>query len=196
MSYYLDFNTITIDKYKTKLKNNYLIPSQMILRENIDFIFNKFKKMDIKNIQDLYEQISSKKKAEEFAQKNNFPIKHILVLKREIASRHPPARNLIDYPAIGSIFDQIGVKTSAELYPLVITSINREKLSEKLCVPIEEVTYYAKLADVTRLRYVSAIFATLLVDTEFDTVEKIKTAAPEELHTQVIQSNEEHNYLY
>ena len=57
MGYYIDLESISIDAYKEILKTADLIPSWMVLKENIDENLDIIKKHNIKNIGELKEAI-------------------------------------------------------------------------------------------------------------------------------------------
>lgn len=187
MGYYIDLSKISIAAYKSMLKTNYLIPSQRILREAIDERFDAIEALGIKNMAMLKQALKNKKSSIEFAKQSNIPENYVIVLRREIHSRHPSARKIIDYPDINASVKaelcDMDIKTSLNLYNAICT--DQDKLAKKLNISNEQITHLAKLMDVTRLRYVSPIFATLLVYSDFDTVEKISKAAPEILYNQI-----------
>ncbi|MCG8641778.1 MAG: hypothetical protein MI862_18760, partial [Desulfobacterales bacterium] len=67
MGYCLDFSSITIDQYKEKLKRKTMIPSRMILKENLDERFSYFKSLGIKNVLELEKILKKKEKVRELA---------------------------------------------------------------------------------------------------------------------------------
>ena len=54
MGYVIDLCKITLDDYKNKLKNKTLIPSRMILKNNIEKYFWVFKEIGIKTADELF----------------------------------------------------------------------------------------------------------------------------------------------
>ena len=199
MSYYIDLNNISLNEYKNMLKTRYLIPSQIVLRKNIDKYFLSIEKAGFKNMAMLKETFKTKKKAEDFAKTLNLPIDYTIVLRRELMSHHPPARKIAEYPTISdsikSKLDAIDIKTSRQLYDLILTKKNRLELSKKLNASDEEILAIAKLMDVTRLRYVSPLFATLLVHSSCDSVEKLSKADEHVLYDEVKKINENNKFF-
>ncbi len=186
MSYYIDLSKISMDTYQEMLLNRYLIPSQMVLRENIDAHFKKLQDSGIRNMQDLLLKLKTKKSAEMLAAALDIPIDYMVVLRREVGGHHPQARKTDEYPTIDDAvkagLNEMGVTSSDQLYPLVLTPDDRKALGTKLGVLEVQMLHIAKLMDVTRLRYVSPLFATLLVHSPYDTVVNISKADPKTMY--------------
>ena len=70
MGYYIDLKNISIDKYKEILKAADLLPSRMILKYNIDDIFNIIKKQKIENVDELQRAFNNKTKLQDFSKKS------------------------------------------------------------------------------------------------------------------------------
>ena len=68
MGYYIDLKNISIDKYRDILKSADLLPSRMILKDNIDDIFNIIKKQKIENVDGLQRALKNKNNTRLFMQ--------------------------------------------------------------------------------------------------------------------------------
>ena len=199
MAYYIDLTKISLDAYKDMLMKNYILPSQMILRNNIDKYFKKIESSGISNMAGLREKLKTKTRAQAFADKLKIPQDYIIVLRREVNSRHPLARNLDEYPTISThaknVLSDMDVIKSNQLYPLLATPSSRRSMGSKLQMTFDQALHAAKLMDVTRLRYVSPLFATLLVHSPYDTVEKISKADPQEMYDLLAKLNAEKSFF-
>lgn len=199
MGYYIDLENISLDEYKNILKTRYLIPSHMVLRDNIDKNFDTIIKAGFNNMGSLLSKLKTKKKAEEFAKILGLPLDYVVVLRRELGGRIPPARKLNDYPSINDSIktklNELNIKTSKDLYEFILTKKDRTALMEKLDSSEEEIMHISKLMDVTRLRYVSPLFATLLASTSCDTVEKLSKANPDTLFGEITNLNRDNRFF-
>lgn len=197
MGYYVDLAKISLEKFKKRLKTEDLLPSQQILRENIDEKFEVIKLQGLKNMEDLKKALKTKKDVDRFSLETSLPTDFLTVLRREVNSYHPQPRKIKDFPEMSSStksnLKKIGVKTTVDLFNEIATKKNREILKEKIESTNEEVLLLAKLTDVSRLRYVNQTFATLLINSEYDSVEKIREAEYQELHNQLMKVNEDKN---
>ena len=194
MGYYLRLSKITLDDYKDMLINGRLIPSMKILRENIDSVFRSLASMGINTMEELYIQLKTKKKAEDFAKQVGIDKEYVIVLRRSVSSFIPPLRKLSDYPCVDENMEKrfafLNLKTSKDLYEYFVDTPFEEAIKE-LELDIKGLTYLKRLMDVTRLRYVSAIIATVLVESGYDSVKKIACAEQMSLHETFHNTNQE-----
>jgi len=89
MGYYIDLNAIQLEDYMAKLKVSDLLPSRVILKENLDERLNYFKSIGIKNIRELLLILRKKEKLAELAKVNCLSEKYLVILLRELNSIQP-----------------------------------------------------------------------------------------------------------
>lgn len=194
MSYYIDLKTLKIDDFKKWLEQiEYFIPSRKMLAEDINKRFDLLKSQGASNLFELNEKLKTKKNLAEFAKISKLPEDYLTHLGREIKSFHPPARKIKDFEYLDKKIIQAlqekGIVNTLKLYDRVATKKERNKLKKELNLTSAEVLLLAKLADLSRLRYVSPLFATLLVNSSGDTVEKVQKADPKKLYQELIDLN-------
>lgn len=196
--YYYDFKSLTISKLKEKIKNTELLPSQKILLEKIDERFDLIKSQNINNLFELQEILKTKEKTKEFSRKTGLPEEYLIVLRREVNSYQAKSRKLSEFPSMKKeIIEKLakkGIKDTGELFDFVATRKSREDLEKELNLSNDDVIVLSKLTDVSRLRYVGPNFATLLVSTEYDTVEKVQKADYNKLYESLININKKEEY--
>ena len=73
MGYYIDLTKISLDKLKEKLKTEDLLPSQQILKKNIDERFEIIKSQNLKTMSDLKSTLKTKKEVKQFSLKTSLP---------------------------------------------------------------------------------------------------------------------------
>jgi hypothetical protein len=93
MGYYIDLESITIDAYKTKLESSYLPPSRLILKQNLEERFGYFKKIGIKNVNELQKLLKNKKKIADLSQIEFLPVEYLNILLRELNSILPKPKS-------------------------------------------------------------------------------------------------------
>ena len=86
VAYSLDIKRISIAEYKSMLKNQALLPSRTILKENIDDYFDKINDAGIKNVLELKKSLAKPEKINAFSERTGLPINYLTILKREIGS--------------------------------------------------------------------------------------------------------------
>lgn len=197
MGYYIDLTRISIDVLRERLMKNDLLPSQQILKEDIDERFRIIKSLRIKTVEQLKQALKTKRDVSRFSADTKLPVDYLTVLRREINSLHPQPRKIKEFPCLS---DQVriklqnaGFKTTVELFDRIATKSGREALKKETGITHEEIILLTKLTDLSRIRYVNQTFATLLVSTEYDTTEKIKKADYKELYKKLMAINTEKN---
>jgi hypothetical protein len=197
MGYYIDLTIISIDNYKTKLQSSDLLPSRMILKENIEKRFEYFKSIGIKSVQELQQALKKKSTFSELAKVNVFNEEYLTILLREINSIHPKPNKLKDFIGIPSDvitkLEKQGIKDTISLFDKVKCPECRKELALSTGISEPEILEIAKLADLSRIKWVGTMFARVLYESGFDTVEKVSKADYEELHRRITAINKERN---
>lgn len=198
MGYYIDFSKITLEEFQRMLESTYLLPSQQIIAEGMNERFQILKSHEIKNMQQLQQALKSKNDVNSFSGQTSLPVDYLTVLRRMVNSYHPQPRMIKDCTVLSrEIIDRLegmGIKTTPQLYDKVAAKADRNILRKELDINDEEALLLAKLADVSRLRYVNPAFASLLLNSDYDTVIKIKNADYRELYEQLARVNEDQRF--
>jgi hypothetical protein len=197
MGYYIDLSKISLDDLKDKITSSDLLPSQQILKKGIDDKFKVLKSIDIKNMDELNRKLKNKKNIKELSNDTSIKTDYLTILRRYVNSFHPPPRKIGDFPSLSHLtvdkLEKMGITTTPQLYDKLVTKELRNNLKTELRVADEEILILTKLADVSRLKYVSPIYATLIVYSDYDTVQKIRNADYNDLHNQLVKINKEKN---
>jgi hypothetical protein len=195
MGYYIDFENISIESYRDELKTASLTKSRLILKENTDEVFSKIKKQNINNVDELKKALKTKPKLKAFAEKSGIDEEYLTILIREINSNQQKPNKIKDFPNIpGEIIEkleELGIKDTFLLFQRVVKKNDRKNFSKESGIDEEDVLKLAKLADLSRIRWVNHTFAYILYEIGFDTVEKVINADYQELHNKVNQFNKE-----
>lgn len=198
MGYYINFSKITLDKFKMMLESTYLLPSQQILKDKMDSRFEVIKSQDINNLEQLKQALKNKNKINSFSKETSLPVDYLTVLRRVINSYHPTPRKIKDFIELSKEtkdkLENMDIKTTPQLYDKLAAKVDRNTMKKELDVDDEEILLLAKLADVSRLRYVNPAFATLLVNSDYDTVSNIRNADYQELYKELVRINEDKKF--
>ncbi|MDD1775141.1 MAG: DUF4332 domain-containing protein, partial [Methanobacterium sp.] len=163
----------------------------------IDDKFKVLKSIDIKNVDELNRKLKNKKNIKELSNDTSIKTDYLTILRRYVNSFHPPPRKIGDFPSLSHLtvdkLEKMGITTTPQLYDKLVTKELRNNLKTELGVADEEILILTKLADVSRLKYVSPIYATLIVYSDYDTVQKIRNADYNDLHNQLVKINKEKN---
>lgn len=194
MGYYIDLKGISIDKYKDILKASDLLPSRLILKDNIDSNFDLIKNQKVQNVDELLNMSKNKKKLQDFSRQSGLQDDYLTILIREIKSYRQNLNKIKDFPSIADVtflkLENIGIKNTLQLFDKILTSKSRKELSKQTGIDKNEILKITKLTDLSRIRWVNHTFAFVLLEANYDTVEKVANADYKELYEIVKQLNE------
>jgi nucleotidyltransferase/DNA polymerase involved in DNA repair len=166
--YYLDLEKYSLQKFKKSLQKRDMIPSRVILKENIEERFKILGFNKIKNLKELVDVLKTKQKIESFAKKTNLSIEYLTILKREASSYLPNPINLKKFPGIDTqtieALEKIGIKNTKQLYNKVNIGEDIIQLSQLTGISVEKLNELASLSDLARLYGVGPVFARIIYD--------------------------------
>lgn len=195
MGYYIDLKEISIDEYKDILKTTELIPSWKILEEDIDKNFNILKKNNVRNLDDLLVALKDKTKIQGMSKQTGLTEKYLSVLKRVVNGYRQKPNRIRDFVCIdeGTVIrlENSGIKNTLQLYEKIETKSKRSELSKITGISTNVILTLTKLADLSRIRWVNHTFAYVLLESGYDTTEKVAKADYEKLYRTVKLLNQE-----
>ena len=193
--YYQDLGSFGLKKLKGLLESTRLLPSQQILLEKIDERFACLEGNGIENLEQLQKALKTKSDVQSFAEATGLPSDYLTILRREVNSYLPKPIDLKDFPRVDPDvvrkLSQIGLENTEQLFPYVLTRQARTEFAAQNQIECEDILKLTKLTDVTRIKWVGPKFASLLIESEYDTVGKIADSNYEELYLTLVRVNEE-----
>lgn len=189
MGYYIDLEAITLDDYKKQLSSAYLPPSRMLLKDNIEELFECLKRRDIHNVNQLLNTLKKKGTIEEFAKEECLSVEYLKVLLREVKSTLPKPNKFADFACLSKEtvqkLEAVKITKTDKLYDSVITEADRITLAEQTGILQEDILQLTKLTDLSRIKWVGVTYAQILFDIGVDTVEKVSKQEAESLHERI-----------
>jgi len=120
MEYTLDLERLSVQEYKTLLKQQNLLPGRRILLQDIDENFTKFESKGINTVAQLKKSLSTPAKIADIAAVSGIPEEYLVILKREIGSLLQKPVPLSGFPGIDSTLvaklGGAGLKSSKEYW--------------------------------------------------------------------------------
>jgi len=149
----------------------------------------------IENLEQLQRALKTKSAIQSFAEVTGLPLDYLTILRREVNSYQPKPIDLKDFPGVDPDvvrkLHQIGIENTEQLFPYMLTRQARSEFARQRQIEYEDMLELTKLTDVARIKWVGPKFARLLIESEYDTVEKIADSNYEELYLALIRVNEE-----
>ncbi|PWJ88996.1 uncharacterized protein DUF4332 [Oceanotoga teriensis] len=143
----------------------------------------------IKDTNSFFEKIESVSELKKIVNKTNIASEYFLLLRNMLFFyRFRTVKlkkiNSFDKKYISKL-ESINIKDTGSLIIECKTQENKEKLSNRLEIPVEKINKLANIADIMRLPGVKDIRATLYFDSGFDTLEKISKQDPLEMKNKI-----------
>jgi hypothetical protein len=196
--YYIDLNTFSLTKLKWLLEKTRSLPSQQILQVELDERFVCLEEHGIQNLGQLQKALKTKKDVSSFAEQTGLPVEYLTVLRREVNGYQPKPINLKDFPGVNlEVIDklrQVGIKNTIHLFPWVVTPKARQEFATQHLIEYHDILELTKLTDVARMKWVGPKFARLLIESPYDSVEKVRNANFKELYRSLVRINAEGEY--
>ncbi len=196
--YYINLNEYSLTDYAKELEHMELLPSRKIIQEATKERFSLLNKEGIKTLDDVLTAFKTKEKMDAFSKKTQVPLDFLVILTREIKSMQPKPVTIAEIPAVSKTtikkLESLKINNTKDLFPFVTTNQGRKELSDKSGIDLHEIMELTKLTDVSRIKWVGANFARVLVDSNYDTAKKISEADPEKLFDEICKINEAKTY--
>ena len=177
MNYYFDFREKRIVVFKRMLRGESLHPNHEILKKNLFQNFALIESCGLKSLYDIQQALLTEEKIAKFSIKSFVSIEYLSVLNDEIKSYHPTPLQIQSFefinPNIIEKLSKSGIETSFQLHKQVFSFTQRVHLCRNLGINYKETDTLAKLSDFSRIRYLSQAFIGFLMDSKFDTINKI-----------------------
>jgi hypothetical protein len=193
--YHLDLENFSLERYRHILETEELLPSHKILKENISERFAILEAMGIRNLKDLIDILSTKKKIERFSQESGLSQDYLTILKRRTGIYTPRPIYLKDIPGFDpepiKRLAAIGIKQTRQLFARAKTQQDRAELARLADVSDDVLLELVKMSDLARAGYVGPIFARLIYEAGADTLESLASSSPETLFDKIRAVNDE-----
>ncbi len=163
--------------------------SRMMLKDNLEERFAYFKTLGISNVKDLMQLLKKKDTFSQLSKQDLFADDYLTILLRELNSTLPKPNKLAEFVSISpetiNILEKAGITNTEKLYNKVQTKSNRENLSQATGVDLKDILTLTKLSDLSRIKWVGVTYAQMLYDLGVDTVEKVVSSDPNDLHERI-----------
>ena len=174
--YQIDLENYSLGKFKENIESREMIPSRMILKNEIDRPFAALEKASITNLKELIDRLKTKDKIEQFSKETGLSVEYLTILKREAKSYLPSPVRLNKFPGVDAQhigrLETEGIKNSRHLFDRAAGKEERFQLARKSGVPLKELDELICLSDLARAYGVGPVFARMLYDVDIKTIEE------------------------
>ena len=178
-SYHLDPSKYTLQELKNDLLSRDLIPSRMLLKEDLEIRFQILEGKGIQTLGDLITALKNKNKIREFSSSSGISEKYLTLLRREANSYLPNPVSLDKFSGFGATeikkLATVGIKNSRHIFELAKNNPELVSLSAELGVSMETLTELVGLSDLARAYGVGPVFARILYDAGIHSISEFKS---------------------
>ena len=199
MGYDIDLSQISLDEYQEILQTEHLVPSRMVLREDIERKFKLLKEENLENVAQIREAVKTKKKLAAFSEASGIDQEYLTLLLREINSVLRKPNKIADFPGVSiktvEALEKMSIKHTLHLFEHVLTPESRADLAAKTGIPLDEIQTLTKLTDLSRVRWVNHTFAHVLLALGFESAKMLAEADDNDLYQRLNKINQDNKYF-
>ncbi len=185
MSYSIDAQKISLDDLRKRLEETDLVPSRAMLLEGIAEKFTALQEQGMVTLADLRKELKNPKRLEAVSKATGIDTEYLTLLRREIESYFPKPNALKEFDWLPqeeiARFEANGIKDVAALYEAASNAASKADLVKTTGVNLEVLEALVRLADLTRVQWVSPTTARMLVEVSCDSVSRLAQADADDL---------------
>lgn len=174
MSYHLDLGHLDLSFLKKRLSEEDLIPSHEILREELDTHIVRLERAGITTLSELKERLTKEQTRSELGKISGISAAYLNILKRVLNGYTPKGVKLSEYPqtknSIIKALDEHQIRDSITLWNRTCSKKARAIVANECAVDPLELDELVCLSDLSRIQWVSPLFARLLYNAGYKTV--------------------------
>lgn len=194
MAYYIDAGKVSLDDLKKRIEETDLVPSRASLLDRIDGKLKALEQQGITTLANLRNELRNSKRLEAVSNATGIETQYLILLRREIEGYFPKpsALKVFDWLPKGAIaiLEENGIRDTTALYKAASSVNGRTELAKSTGVDVSILEALVRLADLTRVQWVSPTVARMLVEAGYDSVSKVAAADADDLCQALMHINE------
>lgn len=194
MAYYIDAGKVSLDDLKKRIEETDLVPSRASLLDRIDGKLKALEQQGITTLANLRNELRNSKRLEAVSNATGIETQYLILLRREIEGYFPKpsALKVFDWLPKGAIaiLEENGIRDTTALYKAASSGNGRTELAKSTGVDVSILEALVRLADLTRVQWVSPTVARMLVEAGYDSVSKVAAADADDLCQALMHINE------
>ena len=199
MKFHLDSENISLAELRKRIEETDLVPSRVLLLNKIEMNFKLLEQQGFKSLEGIRKDLNNSKRLETLSAKTGIDFQYLTILRREIGSYFPKpiALDKFDWLDKGEVakLQQFGIRNNIELFEATNNPESLSKLAGSAGVNQPFLENFARIADLTRIQWVSPLAARMLFDAGFDSTEKVAAADSYVLYEALVSINEGNRYF-
>jgi hypothetical protein len=193
MAYHINDDAVSLEDLRKRIEETDLVPSRIQLLEGIKIKFQKLEQQGIPSLALLRHELKSPKRIEALVRATGIDIEYLILLRREIESYFPKPVALKEFDWLPKeVIDKLSdknIRNTSDLYEAARSGINIDGVDAGTLEAL------FRLADLTRVQWISPKAARMLLDAGYDNTQKLAAADAEVLCDALLRVNEGDRYF-
>jgi len=192
MGYFIDEDSASLDELQVWLEKADLIPSLQPLLDGLAKKLSALKKAGMKSVGDLRMRMKNRKTLPSLADDAGIDSDYLVLLRRAVLGFFPKPRLLsaFDWLDMNTVIklNRAGIKDTRQLYEAASSGV--ERLAGEVELQKGDLLEFIALSDLSRIQWVSPVFARVLVAAGFSSAASVAAADSEVLYEAIIKAND------
>lgn len=184
LKYQIDLQQYSLQKFKRDLRTRQMIPSRLILKDDIESRFKALEDQGITNLKELIDALGTKDKIATFSQASGLTSEYLTLIKREARSYQSNPVRLDKLPGVQQEYlhklGEAGIKNTRQLFNTAWGETEREQLAHNCGIPSDILDELISLSDLSRVYGVGPVFARMIYDVGITSLKEFITYSAED----------------
>lgn len=199
MAYYIDAESISLADLQKRIEATDLVPSRVALLDQLGTKVKALERYGITTLAQLRHELKNTRRLEAVAQATGIDVPYLVLLRREIEGYFPKPFALQDFkwlpPKEIARLEQHGLHDTLALYEAARNAQKKARLAAATGVDSAALEALTRLADLTRIQWVSPTTARLLAAVAYDSAAKVAAANAKDLYEALRRVNEGNRFF-
>lgn len=199
MNYHFDAEKISLDDLQKRIETTDLVPSRAVLLDGLAKNIEILKQKGLTSLAKLRNEMKNPGRLEALAGNTGIDAQYLLLLRREVESYFPKPFDLKEFTRLPkdevAKLDKSGIHNTADLFEKAATAEGKTQLAKSAGIDAAFLDDLFRLADLTRVQWVSPTAARMLVDAGYDTPAKLQNADADVLCEKMMNINKGDTYF-
>ncbi len=199
MAYHIDAENVGLDDLQKRIEETDLVPSRVSLLDGLETKLQTLEQQGIATLASLRNELKNAKRREALSDVTGIDTQYLILLRREIEGYFPKpsALKAFDWLPKEEItrLEENGIRNTAALYEAASSVKSGTELADSTGVDVAILETLIRLADLTRVQWVSPTAARMLMEAGYDSISKVAAADSEDLHKALMRVNEGNRFF-
>ena len=182
--YTLDPDWISLDHFLQLTRNRRMLPSRILLHQQMDSRFATLQSSGISSLGDLLRRLGTLSELKVFSDESGLSVDYLVLLKREAGSYLARPFPLSAFPGIPFEYSEVlkskGLMNTRDFFEGVQNTEQQEMVSKETGIPVARLIELYALCDLSRITGVGGVFARVVYEAGIRSSQKFAlTDAPE-----------------